>query len=64
MDEKICDFSSPCDAGRCKAAARSAGQLEGRGTSALAKLQTSRLEEVEILSSSMGGWRDLPRDEC
>lgn len=64
VDEKICDFSSPRDAGRCKAAARSARQLEGRGTSAFAKLQTHRFEEVEILSSTLGGWRDLPQDEC
>lgn len=65
MDEKICDFSSRRDAGRCKAAAGSARQLEGKGTSAFAKLQTSRFEEVEILSSSLGGWRVLETpDEC
>lgn len=53
------------DARRCKAAARSARQLRGRGTSGFAKLQTSRFEEVEILSFSLGGWRDLePQDEC
>lgn len=65
VDEKMCTFSSCRDAGRCKAAAGSARQLEGKGTSVFAKLQTSRFEEVEILSSSLGGWRVLETpDEC
>lgn len=53
------------DARRCNAAAASAGQLRGSGTSVFAKLQTSRFEEVEIMSSSLGGRRESePRDEC